>query len=492
VIVGAAALALTAGTACTASGAKLPDGFLIRPGQDVLLFGDSIIAPGMYGYVCNSLLDRLYPDSGVTFHCYGRAGATAESILPFVPKALEGKQYDWVLINFGHNDAGRFTADEFKESCGTLIEEIRKFSDARLGWMGVVGSEPTAFADEPGQEKRAERLRQSRAKHAALAQASKEFCQERNIAYVPLHEEVDRLLHEREEQGLKVMFTMDASHPNLVGNWLIGAALLQALGLRPEPMTIEVLQGEATSDHGRLPVPTLEEPLELRFKGLFLRVRLVPPAHRRTVCPRVEKTVVLDGRLGDWEGIPEHTIAAPDYVTWELVPRCAASYAASMRTCWDGENLYLAFRIREPELGEGTFFPEIIEVFIDARKHTSRSGNVWRRTKGLTQYCFHRDFRDAEKGPTVKVMVNGDREQGEGVRAAVARTDEGYALEAAIPLGSLRQIEAGPGTILPWNWAVSFTDQSVNLDWLGLMSRSQSTRGYGELILGPVPNRQEQ
>ena len=87
------------------------------------------------------------------------------------------------------------------------------------------------------------------------------------------------------------------------------------------------------------------------------------------------------------------------------------------------------------------------------------------------------------KGPTVSISANGDASQGEGVRAAAARTDDGYSLEAAIPLANFREIQIGPGTSVPWDWAVSFTDQSVNLDWMGLMSRTQSTRGYGLLTV---------
>jgi len=333
-------------------------------------------------------------------------------------------------------------------------------------------------------DKRAARLRAGYAKHAALARATKELCQEEKLTYLALHEAYAELLREREEQGLKVTFTMDASHPNVLGNWLVGAALTQCLGLASGPLTVEILQGESTSDHGRLPVERLAEPLDIQFKSLFLRVRLIPPDTPRVECRSAPVPIVIDGRLNEWQALPERRISAPTNVTWELVPRCASSYTASIRTCRDAKNLYFAFQVKEPDLSEGVTFPEIIEVFIDARKDTSRSGNVWRRTKGLTQFCFHRDFSDAAKGPTVRVMANGDKSQGEGCRAAAARARDGYALEAAIPLANFRQVDLGPGATLPWNWAVSFTDQAVNLDWLGLMSRTQSTRGYGKLVLG--------
>jgi hypothetical protein len=33
------------------------------------------------------------------------------------------------------------------------------------------------------------------------------------------------------------------------------------------------------------------------------------------------------------------------------------------------------------------------------------------------------------------------------------------------------------------NWAVSYSDQVLNLDWQGMMSRSANTFGYGTLVV---------
>jgi hypothetical protein len=455
--------------------AAWPAGCLIQPGQRILLLGDSIIGPGMYGHAANSLLDKLYPDSGVTFHCFGMAGTTTESIQPHLEGTLKGKSYDWILLNFGHNDAGKFTPEAFKESGKRLLAAMRALSPARFGWMGVLGAEPSPYADDAQQARQRE-------KHVALARATKELCEAEKVAYIPLHEAFTEMLRERQAQGLKLAFTMDTSHPNVLGNWLVGAALLHGLGFKPEPMTLDLLQGEATSDQGRLPVEPLEKPLDVRFESLFLRVRLIPPPVSRVACEMARPAIVLDGKLTEWKDVPECRISAPLHVTWELVPRCASAYAASARTCRDAETLYFAFQVKAPDVKEGTVFPEIVELFIDARKDTSSTGVVWHRTKGLTQFAFHRDFRDPEK-PAVVVGANGDASQGEGVRAAVARAADGYTLEVAIPAANFRQIEVKPGAAIPWDWAVSFTDQAVNLDWLGLMSRMQSTRGYGWLVL---------
>jgi len=455
----------------------------IKPGERVLFLGDSIVAPGMYAHVANALVDELCADQKTpTFFSYGVAGATAQSIVPELSKALKGGPYDWILLNYGQNDSGRFTPEQFREHAKALLAEVRKQApQARLGWISVAGTEPTPYADEKDQEKRAQSQREARDKCAAIAAATKALCAEEKILYVPLHEKFEEVLKERDAQGLKVCFTMDGVHPNLPGNWLLGAAILQGLGFQPDAWAVEVLHGDAFSDQGRLAMSSRAKPLSLRFDSLFLCLRLVPPPVDELVCAPARKPVVLDGDLAEWDGVPASTAAAPLHVTMELMPKQADRYAASVRTCHDEKDLFFAFDVREPDLGEGTWFPEIIEVFLDGRKDRSTSGNVWRKDPGLTQFCFHRDFSGA--APAAKVMVNGDVAQGEGVRTAVRKSAEGYTLEAAIPLTNFKQVAVKSGTSLPLDWAVSFTDQAINLDWLGLMSRSSSTRGYGQLRL---------
>lgn len=466
----------------TALAGEWPATCPVPAGARVLLLGDSIVAPGMYAHVINTLTDRAYPEAKTIFSSFGMAGATTKSIVPELPKALAGKSYDWLLLNFGHNDSGQFTPEQFAVYGRALLSAIRKLAPgARLGWMSVVGTEPTPYAGEPGQEKRAAGLLASRAKCAALALATKTLCAEEKILYLPLHETFAEVLKERDAQGLKVCFTMDGVHPNLAGNWLLGAALMQGLGLKPAPGTVDVLQADAFSDQSRLAVDSSAKPVDLRFKDLFLGVRLIPPPTAELVAVRVAKPVVLDGDLADWPAAPACRIAAPLHVTMEFVPRQAERYAASVRACHDGTSLFLAFEVKEPDTGEGTWFPEIIEFFIDARADPATSGNVWRQPPGLTQFCFHRDFSQPQ--PAAKLMVNGDKTQGDGMRAAVRQAADGYTLEAAIPLAGFETVAVKSGTRIPMDWAVSYTDQALNLDWLGLMSRSGSTRGYGTLRL---------
>jgi len=462
--------------------ADLPEEFALRPGESVLFLGDSIVGPGMYSYVANSLLERLYPGQKITCRSFGIAGSTAKSILPHLPKALGDARYDWIVLNFGHNDSGQCSADEFKANARTLIREIRKLSQAKLAWMSVLGSEPSPFAGEPGQEGRKKQTEDSRTKQKIIAHATQELAKEERILYLPTHEAFSQLLEEREVQKLPICFTYDGVHPNLLGNWILGASILQCLGLKPAPVRVEVLQSDATCDQGRLPVRRLDKPLAVDFENLFLKVNLIPAADWRAVAVN-RAGIVLDGDLEDWEGIAEHRIAAPLHVTWELVPGHAAEYAAAMRTCHDAKNLYFAFEVKEPNVDEGAWFPEIIEVFLDGRKDTTTPANMWRGTPGLTQFAFHRDFTGKAGTANAKVMTNGDTSQGEGLKAAAKRSAEGYVLEAAIPLSNFKQIKIEQGTVLPLDWAVSFTDQVLNLDWLGLMGRSANTMGYGVLVI---------
>jgi len=456
----------------------LPAACKLKAGQSVLLLGDSIVATGMLSYTANALLDRSCPGHGVTFHSIGRAGETAQGYIARVPDALKGRRYDWIILNFAHNDVGKYQPDEFKKHAASLLDEVRKVSDAKLAWMSILGNDPRP---SPKEAKRAAATRQKRQRQKLYAQAAKELCEERGILYLPTGEVFEQLLRERAEREYPVTLTYDGVHPNVLGNWLVGAAILQGLGLRPRDQAVDMLAGAALCDHGRRAAPPLKEPLRLEFKSVFVQPRLVPVSHE-FACS-VEEGITLDGDLADWAKVAEVGIAPPLHVTMELEARSSQRYAASMRTCRDGRNLYFAFEVTEPDTSEGAWFPEIIEIMADARKDTSRSGNVWRGTAGLTQFALHRDFTGNAGEGCVKVMVNGDKSQGEGVRAVARKTDAGYAMEVAIPLAGFKQVRLGPGAKLPFDWAMSFTDQASNLDLMGLMGRCSTTRAYATLVM---------
>ncbi len=456
----------------------------IGANQHVLILGDSIAAPGMYSYVANEILLAAHIESPPIFSSFGIAGATSQSILPALSHGLENGLYDWILVNLGQNDSGRFTPDEFKQHSRKLLATLReKAPHAKLGWISLLGSEPTAWADDPTQTKRAGKLLEQRRKCAAIAAATRELCEEEGILYVPLFECVENLLQQRKKLGLKVSFTMDSIHPNLAGYWVFGAALMKSLGFAVPPIERDVLQADALSDQGRLAIADRTEPLTLQFDGIFLKVRLVSPPTDTIISHRRTTAICVDGNVSEWSDVPDVTIAPPLHVTMECVPGAARAdrYAASLQSAYDEENLYFAVRVREPATGEGKWFPEIVEIFIDARQDTSQSGNVWRKTPGLTQYCFHRDFSGAE--PRVTISINGDDSQGQDIVAAAHLEQGGYAMEIAVPVRNFKQSAFKSGLRCPMDWAVSFTDQAVNLDWMGLMSRSCSTRGYGWLIL---------
>lgn len=456
----------------------------IQPNQKVLILGDSIAAPGMYSHAANEILLAAGMESPPLFASFGKAGATAQSILADVPRALENGPYDWILVNFGQNDANRFSADEFKEHSRKLLALLREKAPlARLGWISLIGVEPTAWADDPLQAKRGEKLLEGRRKSATIAVATRELCEEEGILYVPLFESVEQILRERRDRGLRISFTMDSVHPNLAGYWVYGAALMRSLGFRLSPMERDVLQADAFSDQGRLMVDTRSAALALGFEGLFLNVRLIPPPTDEIVSRRRTILIDVDGNLAEWSDVPRVRIAPPLHVTMECVPGSARTgrYAAALQSVYDEANLYFALHVTEPNTENGNWFQEIVEIFIDGRSDPSPSGNVWRKTPGLTQYCFHRDFSGVK--PRVGVTVNGDNSQAEGITAAAQPEPGGYTLEIAIPLRNFKQVAFSPGFRCPFDWAVSFTDQALNLDWMGLMSRSSSTRGYGWLIL---------
>lgn len=66
--------------------------------------------------------------------------------------------------------------------------------------------------------------------------------------------------------------------------------------------------------------------------------------------------------------------------------------------------------------------------------------------------------------------------------ALISRASGFGAAEQAIPLSAFKRVTIGKGSGLPFDWAVSYTDQALNLDWLGLMGRCSSATGHGSWV----------
>lgn len=467
---------------------ELPVTFAISKGSQVLFLGDSIVAPGMFSHVANQILDNLYPGHGITFHSKGRPGTTALSIVPQIKEYLAGEHYDWVIINFGHNDAVKFTPAEFREHAHNLVALVRKYHKGKIAWMSLIGSEVIPCPDDPKLALQRAHIRKDREHQARYVKPVKALCREVDLVYVPLHEKMQSLFDQLAQHPARLAITVDTVHPNLLGNWIVGATILQSLGLdlKPGAFTVKLLQADSTAAMGRRPVNPLQKPVPIAFTELFLHIQLIPAPSSTLLCALSPRPISVDGKLGDWPGIAAVTIRPPQHVTMESKARCVENgrYEASVQTCRDEGNLYFAFQVLTPNLTEENSFPEIVELFLDARKDTvSKSGSMWHRTKGLTQYAFHRDFSENAPPEKVEVMANSDKSQAEGVRAAAAEIAGGYVVEVAIPISNFKQVKMEAGTRLPMDWAVSYSDQALNLDWMGLMSRSSSTFGYGWLAL---------
>ena len=453
----------------------------IQPGAKVLFLGDSIVAPGMFSYGANFLLEKRAPGQNISFRSFGIAGTTARTIVPHLTNALQDTSYDWIILNFGHNDSNG-TPEEFRTNAVALLKQIRSLSSAKLAWMTVLGNEPELATSAPGYPANWEAAAKGRAKQDEIARVTREVAQAEDVLCLPTREAFTALLKDRERQGLPLSFTIDGVHPNLLGNWLVTAVILRTLGFKLDAAEVEILESDATINHGRWKPVHLEKPMKLSFKDIPLALTLIPPPSRQIVCP--ERTgVALDGKLDEWKDVPGCVLSAPRHVTMELIPGDPTAYAATLHACHDAGNLYLAFQVKAPSTDEGKWFPEIIEVLMDARKDSSTSANVWRQERGLTQYAFHREFSDKSGDVCATASANGDKSQGEGLRAAARKTADGYILEAAIPLSNFKQVPIGKGAALPFEWAVSFTDQAINLDWLGLMGRCSSTMAYGVLVM---------
>ncbi len=76
-----------------------------------------------------------------------------------------------------------------------------------------------------------------------------------------------------------------------------------------------------------------------------------PPPGAQTVCPRAAFPPVLDGRLDDWQHLPQLLIAGPEQ--WQTAAAEFAEYggpediSAEVRLIWDNQALYLALQTQD-------------------------------------------------------------------------------------------------------------------------------------------------
>ncbi|MCL2700543.1 MAG: GDSL-type esterase/lipase family protein [Phycisphaerae bacterium] len=408
---------------------------LVQPGEVVLILGDSITADSRYAQIMQNVFDRRWQRQGARrVVAQGNSGWTVRDHLATLDKHVVAWRPNWVLINLGTNDMGRFTVDEFIELYYTLITRIRRDTGARIGLIVPL------YVDHPQPEK-----------HKLFERAIKYLAEDQDCLLIPTQDLYNAV---RDVPPKTVHFGGDAVHVNELGYQIYAAACLNALGEFHD----------ADENHPKKP-PTTEWSITVRATQVSamdpkkiaanknvkftlplppgkMNVTVVPLERLHIKVPRTKTPITIDGNLDDWKDIPVtieldnpktqqvsgiiHNSRSsgsrppprhprpwdPETVDrqyhWSPLPLTMTN--AKARMAWDNEGLYVAVEVVTPALLR------------------SKTTNVWDGD------CieFHLDLRQTEAGKPEPVQVYGEKNAGQ----VVIGPGPGNAGPAAVSAGS--------------------------------------------------------
>jgi len=180
------------------------------------------------------------------------------------------------------------------------------------------------------------------------------------------------------------------------------------------------------------------------------------PTGRIAKAPK--RTIVVDGNLDDWEGVPRNVVDEDMNVPAggiRKVDKRTQILHSHFYAAWDDERLYLAARVFDEYLviniapdDLGAFYrTDSIEFYLDPSRAGSNAG-IFKiailpfDTAGNPQAVRH---EDAKPGPIQKVAPE--------VKVASSKTENGYVVEVSIPFKYLG-IVPKPGTVIGFSHTI--------------------------------------
>lgn len=204
---------------------------LLRSGDRVVFYGDSITEQRMYTRFFQQYLDCRYPELTLQFCNAGWGGDTAggalkrleRDVLPFRPMV--------VLLCFGMNDGGYASVNDgrvanYRSNMDGLIKALQAKN------IFVIVASPGCI--DPDQQQRLRDVEYN-AMLETLGNTARELAQQYKCAFIDLYHPM--LQYQTQKKALDAKFTMipDAVHPNAEGQMVMAATLLQGLTAEPMP-----------------------------------------------------------------------------------------------------------------------------------------------------------------------------------------------------------------------------------------------------------------
>lgn len=216
------------------------DGTLLKPGQVILFDGDSLTSrrrPGSmdrwpfldlmnwrdtYADDIERLLFCLRPDLRLSFRNVGIGGQSCRELAERLDTQVVPYRPNWVIMTIGGNDVARgIPLAEFKRTMDTYAARVRKEWGGRVVFVG--GFKACPGAPEGGKDRYTKR--------AAYYRAERDIARKHGGLFVDAGTPLQKKARELYKQSPAHTVYSDGGHFNPVGNLIIAAEALRALGV---------------------------------------------------------------------------------------------------------------------------------------------------------------------------------------------------------------------------------------------------------------------
>jgi lysophospholipase L1-like esterase len=225
--------------------------FMLKQGDRVVFFGDSITEFGNYTNPVESYLTLRYPELKLTFFNAGWAGDRTDGALYRLERDVLKLKPTLVTLCFGMNDGYYMKAeasigDLYVANLTQLVQKIRA-SGARVAMLSV------GIVDEEGEKNSwMKDINYNASGLEMIRKRAMDFAKKQNIPIVDIHSLMSEVTAKARAADKDFSMHPDGIHPDEGGGMIMAYALLKSLGVpeRRESLTLNLADGSVTSTAG--------------------------------------------------------------------------------------------------------------------------------------------------------------------------------------------------------------------------------------------------
>jgi len=196
---------------------------VIKEGESIAFMGDSLTQQG-YDFKPNGYIHLVIEglkQAGVKAVPIpaGVGGNTTRDMLARLDRDVISKKPVWLTLNSGINDSPTLSVEEFRENIAKIVDRASAAGIKSILLTTTIGAGESLDCPES-------------LKRLKFCEEFRKLANERNLILVDLNRAMAKELAERKQDGVKGLeLTFDGTHLNGVGNQIVAAEILRALGV---------------------------------------------------------------------------------------------------------------------------------------------------------------------------------------------------------------------------------------------------------------------